>query len=414
MQAAREAGVAVGLLLLELGAGEGDLLGVDDDDEVATVDVRGEGRLVLAAQQDRGLAREAAQHDVRRVDDVPGASDLARLRGVGAQSVLTFTFGLVDWMPYAACSRRAPVGRPARAHGTTVLKSTGGAGPHPNRRRTARKRPLTCGDAAAPFCAHLLCKQSVQRYCARMASSTPPDPSATSPACASTRPRCKVLAHPLRSRLLSRAADGRAGHRHRPGRRPQHQLGSDLLPPAQARVRGPGRRHRRGRGQASALAGASTDSHQFEPSDFAGDEDAETALNWLVRDYTRHFAEQFERWLDVRGHVAGGLARRRRHERHLHHRHPRAGRGAQAPRSTSSSPATAGSGRATRRPGVSPSTASSTRSTSTGRPSSRRPNGTLPGSETAHDRRAHPALRDDGPAGLPPAQRRPGGSPSAW
>ena len=36
-----------------------------------------------------------------------------------------------------------------------------------------------------------------------------------------------------------------------------------------------------------------------EPSDFAGDEDAETALNWLVRDYTRHFAEQFERWLDV-------------------------------------------------------------------------------------------------------------------
>ena len=31
---------------------------------------------------------------------------------------------------------------------------------------------------------------------------------------------------------------------------------------------------------------AATESHQFEPSDFAGDEDAETALNWLVRDYT--------------------------------------------------------------------------------------------------------------------------------
>ena len=44
---------------------------------------------------------------------------------------------------------------------------------------------------------------------------------------------------------------------------------------------------------------ASTESHQFDASDFAGDEDSETALNWLVRDYTRHFAEQFEKWLDV-------------------------------------------------------------------------------------------------------------------
>ncbi|MGZ6674794.1 MAG: helix-turn-helix domain-containing protein, partial [Solirubrobacteraceae bacterium] len=44
---------------------------------------------------------------------------------------------------------------------------------------------------------------------------------------------------------------------------------------------------------------AATDSHQYEPSDFVGDEDAETALNWLVRDYIRHLGEQFERWLDV-------------------------------------------------------------------------------------------------------------------
>lgn len=44
---------------------------------------------------------------------------------------------------------------------------------------------------------------------------------------------------------------------------------------------------------------ASTDSHSWEPSDLAGDEDAETALNWLVRDYIRHLGEQYERWLDV-------------------------------------------------------------------------------------------------------------------
>jgi hypothetical protein len=44
---------------------------------------------------------------------------------------------------------------------------------------------------------------------------------------------------------------------------------------------------------------AATDYHTYEPSDFVGDEDSETALNWLVRDYARHFSEQFDRWLDV-------------------------------------------------------------------------------------------------------------------
>ena len=44
---------------------------------------------------------------------------------------------------------------------------------------------------------------------------------------------------------------------------------------------------------------AATRSHRWEASDFSGDEDAETAMNWLVRDYVRHLAERFERWLDV-------------------------------------------------------------------------------------------------------------------
>ena len=44
---------------------------------------------------------------------------------------------------------------------------------------------------------------------------------------------------------------------------------------------------------------AATDFHTWEASDFAGDEDSESALNWLVRDYARHFSEKFERWLDV-------------------------------------------------------------------------------------------------------------------
>src|SRR5205823_10642305 len=84
LEAARVAGVAVGDLLLPLLAGQCDLRGVDDDHEVAGVDVRGIDRLVLAAEKASGLGGEAAEHDVSRVDDVPLAPDLARLRLVRA------------------------------------------------------------------------------------------------------------------------------------------------------------------------------------------------------------------------------------------------------------------------------------------------------------------------------------------
>src|SRR5690606_39875672 len=48
---ARVPGVAVGDLVLALAPGQGDLRGVDDDDIVTTVDVRGEARLVLPTEQ---------------------------------------------------------------------------------------------------------------------------------------------------------------------------------------------------------------------------------------------------------------------------------------------------------------------------------------------------------------------------
>ncbi len=81
-QTTRVPGVVVGHLLLALVAAQGDLAGVDDDDEVTAVDVRSEGRLVLAAQQGGHVAGQAAQDDVGRVDDVPVALDVAGLRGV--------------------------------------------------------------------------------------------------------------------------------------------------------------------------------------------------------------------------------------------------------------------------------------------------------------------------------------------
>jgi DNA-binding transcriptional ArsR family regulator len=44
---------------------------------------------------------------------------------------------------------------------------------------------------------------------------------------------------------------------------------------------------------------ASTDEHSWTNSAFAGDEDAQAALDWLRREYIRQFALRAERWLDA-------------------------------------------------------------------------------------------------------------------
>ena len=72
LQAAGVAAVAVDLLVVGLALGEHDLVGVDDDHVVAGVDVRGERRLVLAAQHAGGLGAQATEHEPVGVDDVPG------------------------------------------------------------------------------------------------------------------------------------------------------------------------------------------------------------------------------------------------------------------------------------------------------------------------------------------------------
>ena len=108
----------------------------------------------------------------------------------------------------------------------------------------------------------------------------------------------KVLAHPLRSRLLSAlrrggpatATDLATALGTNSGATSYHLRKLESVGLVTDTGEGEGKRR---------LWRAATESHQFEPSDFAGDEDSETALNWLVRDYTRHFAEQFEKWLDV-------------------------------------------------------------------------------------------------------------------
>jgi len=108
----------------------------------------------------------------------------------------------------------------------------------------------------------------------------------------------RVLAHPLRSRLLS------ALRRHGPltatdlasllgtnsGATSYHLRKLESVGLVQDTEEGEGKRR---------LWRAGSEYHSWHPSDFEGDEDSETALNWLTRDYARHFSEQYDKWLDV-------------------------------------------------------------------------------------------------------------------
>jgi hypothetical protein len=75
-QAAGEAGVAAVQLLASLHAGEVDLLGIDDDDVVAHVDVGRVEGAGLAGENAGGVGRKAAERLARGVDDIPLTLDV--------------------------------------------------------------------------------------------------------------------------------------------------------------------------------------------------------------------------------------------------------------------------------------------------------------------------------------------------
>lgn len=108
----------------------------------------------------------------------------------------------------------------------------------------------------------------------------------------------RVLAHPLRSRLLSQlrvggpatATDLAGTLGTNSGATSYHLRKLESVGLVADTGEGEGKRR---------LWRAATDFHSYYPSDFEGDEDSETALNWLARDYVRHFSEQAERWVDV-------------------------------------------------------------------------------------------------------------------
>ena len=108
----------------------------------------------------------------------------------------------------------------------------------------------------------------------------------------------KVLAHPLRSRLLSRLRTG--------GPATATELAGALTTNTGAtsyhlrKLESVGLVTDTGEGEGKRrLWRASTDYHSFTSSAFRNDEDTSTAMDWLQRDYVRQFAERAERWLDA-------------------------------------------------------------------------------------------------------------------
>ena len=117
---ARVAAVAPVALGLALVAGHVDLGGVDDDDEVADVDVRGVGGLGLPAQDVGDLGRQPAQGLAVGVNQVPVALAVLRVRLVGLLDVCLLAAlggGLLIGLLCGGCAhkKRRAEARP-RAH----------------------------------------------------------------------------------------------------------------------------------------------------------------------------------------------------------------------------------------------------------------------------------------------------------
>jgi DNA-binding transcriptional ArsR family regulator len=108
----------------------------------------------------------------------------------------------------------------------------------------------------------------------------------------------KVLAHPLRSRLLS--ALRREGPATATALATQLRTNSGATSYHLRRLEAVGLVVDTGEGRGKErLWAASTQSHGWRNSAFTDDEDARTAMGWLVRDYQRDFDSRYARWLDV-------------------------------------------------------------------------------------------------------------------
>jgi DNA-binding transcriptional ArsR family regulator len=111
--------------------------------------------------------------------------------------------------------------------------------------------------------------------------------------------KLKVLAHPLRSRLVG--ALRLSGPATATALAAQLNTNSGATSYHLRKLESVGLVADTGEGAGKQrLWAAAADVTHFDPSDFVGDDDAESAFGWLERDWLRHFTEKFGRWLDLR------------------------------------------------------------------------------------------------------------------
>ncbi len=108
----------------------------------------------------------------------------------------------------------------------------------------------------------------------------------------------KVLAHPLRSRLVGQLRRSGPSSATALAELLQTNSGATSYHLRKLESVGLVTDTEEGRGK-ERLWRAAAEQHSWTPSELVDDEDATTALGWLERDYVRHFATRAEQWLDV-------------------------------------------------------------------------------------------------------------------
>jgi DNA-binding transcriptional ArsR family regulator len=113
-----------------------------------------------------------------------------------------------------------------------------------------------------------------------------------------TAEAAKALAHPLRSRLLTALRRGGPASATALAAELSTNTGATSYHLRRLADVGLVEDTEEGRGK-ERLWRAATESHGWSSSAFGDDEDARTALGWLVRDYHRQFDSAYAHWLDV-------------------------------------------------------------------------------------------------------------------
>lgn len=189
-------------------------------------------------------------------------------------------------MPWAPIREIAPSrGRTAQLHKSTEWGQQTQIGPAIPSSVALSGDSTAKGPAHAP-CAKRLCKGIMQ--C--MAVTTPPAHLESDPV--------RMLAHPLRSRLV--ASLRQLGPSTATDLARELSTNSGATSYHLRKLAEVGLVVDTGAGDARRRVWTAAERPAAQVRSDVGDEDTATAINWLERDWLRHFTEKFDRWLDVR------------------------------------------------------------------------------------------------------------------